>query len=207
MSYSQNQEDLFVLNYFGDYKGSLLSIGENDGITLSNSKLAIEHGWNATLLEPGSTFNHMKQVHLLNDKVQCLNVGIGQKDEAILFYESGNHVPNGNDRGLVSCVDYLDTERWRKSGVQFEETQVNLVTFKKFMNMLSTHRMFDFISIDAESFDWKILQQIDLDEVGCKCLCIEHNGDPFLIESYILYCGKFGMKEALRNNENQIFVR
>jgi hypothetical protein len=207
MSYSQNQEDLFVLNYFKGYTGNLLSVGENNGTDLSNAKLLIQNNWNATLLEPGNIFHELQNLHLINERIQCLNIGIGDKDEAVLFWESGAHVPYGTDRGLVSSANYSETERWRKMGVQFDETQINLVTFKSFMNLLSMHRTFDFISIDAEGFDWKILKQIDLDEVKCKCLCIEWNGDIALWHNFNDYCSSFGMKLAIQNCENLIFIK
>ena len=41
--YSQNNEEQIILEYFKDFKGNLLDIGANDGVTLSNTrKLAIE---------------------------------------------------------------------------------------------------------------------------------------------------------------------
>ncbi len=39
-NYSQNQEQQVILDYFGNKVGRLLSIGENDGETLSNSRAA-----------------------------------------------------------------------------------------------------------------------------------------------------------------------
>ncbi|RQO66232.1 hypothetical protein DBR43_28815 [Pedobacter sp. KBW06] len=49
--------------------------------------------------------------------------------------------------------------------------------------------------------------EIDLNEVGCDCLCIEHNDNAALSRRFGLYCEKFGMKEIHRNPENVIFVR
>ena len=37
MNYSQNNEQNIILNYFKNYKGTLLDLGANDGITFSNS--------------------------------------------------------------------------------------------------------------------------------------------------------------------------
>lgn len=209
--YGQNLEDKFVYEYFrhnysNNYKGTVLDIGANTGEFLSNSLALINDGWFGWLLEPGATFSDLQLLYKDNPMVECYNYGIGKDNEIVRFWESGCHIPYGSDKGLVSTTSHEETDRWRKAGVEFIETRIKLSTFDTFWQETG-YIKFDFISIDAESNDKIILEQIDLDEVGCKCLCIEHNGDPFLIESYIAYCGKFGMKEALRNNENQIFVR
>lgn len=203
-TYSQNKEDLFVLNYFGAHKGTLLSIGENDGQTLSNSLLLIENGWNGHLLEPGSICSKLYAVHSMNDKVKVHPFGIGEKSESAIFYESGCHVRNGKDLGLVSSTSYSETERWRKSGVAFTETEIELLSFSDFYEYVNKPT-FDFISIDAEGYDWLILKQIDLNAIGCRCLCIEWNSDPELLKLFTDYCK--GFKLAVKNAENLIFVK
>lgn len=206
-SYSQNQEDLTILSYFNGKTGTLLSIGENDGSTFSNARLLIEHGFSAHLIEPGSTFQQLEALHKGNERVNCYNFAIGSKFvDAMTFYESAAHVIGGADRGLVSSLDFDETERWRKSGVEFTEKQVKVVDFGKFW-WLAGEPMFDFVSIDCEGYDFDILQQIDLDKVGCRAICVEWNGDFALkvkIEGYIL---PFGFKLIERNRENLIFVK
>lgn len=209
ISFSQNKEDLFVLDYFKGYKGTLLSIGENDGVTLSNAKLLIEQGWAAHLVEPGTVFKQLEGLHAGNDRVTCHNFGIGLCTPGgvrLPFYESAAHVPGGADTGLVSSLHPSETERWRQAGVQFKETTIQLYNFEEFLQ-ISGATTFDFISIDVEGCDLEILLQINLTDVGCKCLCIEHNGDVELIDRFTAYCAQFEMKPVYRNGENIIFVR
>lgn len=204
-SYSQNQEDKFILNYFGNYKGTLLEVGANDGQTLSNSKLFIEQGWKAHLVEPGRTFSDLVKLYYTNPNVHLHNYAIGgQFNKEATFYESGAHVIGGSDIGLVSSLDFDETERWRKSGVDFTETKVQVKSFNEWWSDAGKPQL-DFISIDAESFDWDILQQIDLKLVGCRVLCIEWNGDADLKRKYINHC--IGYKIAVENRENLIFVK
>lgn len=198
-SYSQNQEDLFVLNYFGDYKGNLLEVGANDGETLSNSRLLLLNGWSGSLVEPGCTFDYLQELYAFEDRIKLYNYAIGSMASKLTFYESGNHVAGGKDIGLVSTLDFDETIRWRNTGVKFTERIVDVKLYDL------TDR-FDFISIDAEGYDWDILQQIDLKLVGCKCLCIEHNGDVKLKLNYLEYCLSFGLHPAVVNNENIIFT-
>lgn len=203
-TFSQNQEDLFVYKYFGNYKGTLLEIGSNDGQTLSNSLALIQQGWKAHLIEPGRTFSDLVKLHYTNPNVSLYNYAIGGEFQTeATFFESGAHVAGGSDIGLVSTLDFDETERWRKSGVQFTETKVPVKTFREFWNEAGKP-VLDYISIDAESFDLEILYQIDLKLVGCKCLVIEWNSDTVLYNKYIEYCK--GYKLAHTNRENLIFT-
>lgn len=206
-TYSQNSEDLLIYSYFKGKTGTLLEIGANDGQTLSNSKLLIDSGWVGHLVEPGSTFQQLEYLHKGNERVHCYNFAIGSKFvDAMTFYESGCHVVGGTDSGLVSSLDFDETERWRKSGVEFTEKQVKVVDFDKFW-WLAGEPMFDFVSIDVEGLEFDILQQIDLDKIGCKAIIIEWNSissNKIKFENYIL---PFGFKLIDKNNENLIFVR
>lgn len=203
-SYSQSKEDLFIQNYFGDQIGTLLSIGENNGIDLSNARALLEKDWFGHLVEPSSVFYNLKRLYLGNDKVQCYNVAIGEEQGIVDFYESGAHVPNGTDKALVSTLDFNETQRW--SNVEFNKIKVNVVPFN-FLWEMTDFATFDFISIDAEGYDLTILQQIDLAAVGCKCLIIEHNSNKNLIEAYKGYCRNFGLVAVLENAENIVFIK
>ena len=201
-SYAQNKEDLFVLDYFGDYKGTLLSIGENDGITFSNSRLLIENGWKAHLWEPGSIFEELLKLYKGKPGINYHHIGIGEKEEMVTFWESGPHIPNGMDRGLVSTTNFEETKRW--PNVEFTKKTIELVSFHRAYEIMGKPQL-DFISIDAESYDWTILKQIDLQAAGCKVLCIEWNGDRDLLKLFTDYCK--GFKIGLINAENIIYIK
>jgi FkbM family methyltransferase len=207
-SYSQNGEDIFVLEYFRGFKGTLLEIGANDGKTLSNSLLLIENGWKAHLVEPGEVYSELKQLHKDNDSVHTHFIGIGEKTEVVGFYKSGAHVIGGNDRGLVSTSIATETTRWRNNGVHFEECFIQMVSFNDFMLDVKHKGLpdtFDFISIDVEGLDWQVLQQIDL--TLTSCLVIEWNGIEALKVQFTDYCTLYGLKLVHINNENLIFVK
>lgn len=205
--YSQNNEDDIISRYFGNEIGLLLSIGENDGVTFSNSRLLIERGWEAHLVEPSpSVYPVLKNLYSNNDGVKCIDVaivGINESAGLVNFYDSGAHVPNGADIALVSTIKWGETERWR--GVNFKQKKVSCTKFSEFYQSLGMPK-YDFISIDAEGCDWDILEQIDLKAVGCKCLCIEWNSIGDLGRKYTEHCAIYGLKEIHRNAENIIFA-
>lgn len=199
VSYSQNSEDIFILNYFGNYVGNLLDIGANDGVTFSNSRLLIENGWDGVLFEPGIACGDLFKLYADYPNIKIYNRGVGEKEEVIDFWESGAHVIDGTDRGLVSTTDFEETKRWPL--VEFIKRTIKMMPISAIMEQVQ----FDFISIDAEGYDWKILKQIDLEAVGCTCLCIEWNGSKNLLKLFTGYCKNY--KLAVKNAENLIFVK
>ena len=147
---SQNNEAQIIANYFGKFKGTVLDIGANDGQTFSNSYDLIKSGWSCVAIEPGSVFTQLQELYKDNKAVTCYQLAIAEKEQILTFYESGAHVKNGSDSGLVSTLDYNETIRWRNNGVEFDERKVQAVPFSW---VYKWHKQFDFITIDAESND------------------------------------------------------
>lgn len=194
MRYSQNNEEDIILKYFGDFKGHLLDIGANDGVTLSNSRKLMEIGWDGDFVEPSDkAFEKLSSLY-----PNCHKVAISIENGLASLYDSDSHL-SGNDTGLLSTLKQEETKRWKYNN--FQEIQVEMVDFKTLLEFTSS-KMFDFITIDAEGMDYEILSQINLNEVGCKLICVEHNGKD--IEKFKSYCQSFGMKEISRNGENLI---
>lgn len=201
--YSQNDEDIHIKRHFGSFVGHLLSIGENDGTTLSNSLALIELGWSALLVEPGEkSFNKLKELHSGNPKVDVLNVAISDKVGTFDFYESDIHRPLGNENhGLLSTLDKKETLRWRGTET-FNKTEVNCIDFKTLREIYNWN--FDFITIDAEGLDISILKQISLTHVSL--LCIEHNSILENKNAIINYCKSFGMKKIIYESYENILI-
>lgn len=205
--YSQNNEDDFILSHFGDYKGTLVEIGANDGSTLSNSKLLIEMGWEAHLFEPSiNTFRKLEELHIQNTKVYTYPFGVSEFSGERTFYESGKLL-GGEDRSLVSCIDPEEMKRWG-TNVDFTQTTAEFKTWQEFVKQYGhEQKTFDFISIDAEGEDWNILKQIDMKQHNCKMLCVEWNSKPHLAQTFVEFGNYFKMKEIHRNAENIIFAK
>jgi FkbM family methyltransferase len=206
MRHSQNNEQDILESYFGQYVGTLLSIGENDGQHLSNVYALIQKGWGAELIEPSpQVFEQLWKLHNGNKKVWFHDVAIGDKNDFVTLYESGELLKMG-DKSLVSTVIPEEMERWRPADVTFSAVRVLMVTFDKFFEK-SHYKKYDLISIDAEGMDLTILRQMDLDSLGCKCLCIEWNSLPNILYQIMQYCSPLGFKEIGKNGENIILAR
>ena len=205
--YSQNNEDQIIAAHFGEYKGTLVEIGANDGITLSNSRLLIDRGWEAHLFEPSlPTFKKLEQLHLENKNVFTYPVGVADFTGESDFYESGQLL-GGIDKSLVSCINPEEMERW-ESKVDFIQTKANFTTWNEFVKEYGyEEKTFDFISVDAEGEDWNILKQINMKQHNCKVLCVEWNSKPNLSQAFVEFANYFEMKEIHRNAENIIFAK
>lgn len=205
MSYSQNKEDETVLSYFNGVVGNLLSIGENNGLFLSNALLLIKHGWGAVNVEPSQEpFLELMERHYGNDKVFNFNFAISDHIGSDIFFDSGTHLNKG-DRGLLSTLNVHDKNKWVAT-TEYKETKTAVETFNSFLEK-SSIKTFQFISIDAEGNDLIILRQMNLKELGCKCICIEHNGDQLALEEIRQLCAWYGLtKQLLFNAENIILA-
>lgn len=204
--YSQNMEDKIIGDWFGASTGTLLEIGSNDGHTLSQSLFLIEKGWQACCVEPSpKVFPSLRNRHKNNPSVYCYNIAIGDYNGSAILHDCGELLGKG-DKALVSTVNKEETKRWGALNMPFEEVLVDMVTFDTFMQQ-SSYKTFDYISIDAEGNDLLILRQMDLDKLGCRLLCIEHNSLPNLIYQYSQLVEPIGFRKHSINPENIIYTR
>jgi FkbM family methyltransferase len=197
--YSQNLEQDYIVNYFGTKPHHLLSVGENDGITFSNSRYLLEHlGWSGLLVEPSPTaFKKLNALYKDNDLVECLNVAIANEKGRIDFYDMGEHVGKG-DTSLLSTAVQSETSRW--VGTQFAKCKVKALTYADIIDT------YDFITIDCEGLDLDVLKQIDLKHTSL--VCVEHNSVREIRNQIIDYCGKAGLtKKVYECMENVIMGR
>lgn len=209
MYYGQNKEDeiinnLIVSKYGSDFKGTILDLGANDGVTLSNSRFFIENGWNGLLVEAGKlTYQRLMTTILPN--TTPINCAIGTINGFLNFYESNNLI-NSDDLGLVSSLLADETDKWRKAGVGYTEYKVECYNWETFLDKFHfKNQNFDIISIDIEGVDYDVLIQMNLEELGCKVLCVEFNGKD--IQKYLDYVIPFGFKLVHQNPENLIFLK
>ncbi len=201
--YSQNGEQAIILKELDGTIGTFLSLGENNGECLSNVRALALLGWSGVCVEPSKTpFEQLDLLYKNNDNVTCFNFAIGTSNGVADFYDSG--LINGFDSfGLVSSLDSEQLKKWGRH-TEFNKKQVDVFDFKTFLEK-SPIKKFDFVSIDCENMDFEILSQMDLEELGVKCLIVESNSIEN--EKYVFYCGKFGLSLIHRNLENLIFCK
>lgn len=189
--YSQNQEEIHILDYFGDHVGRLIDIGANNGENLSNSRALIERGWSGVLIEPSpGAFKSLESLYFENPNVRCLQAAIGKESGFTTLYDCKD-----------SLISTISPEHRDLFPAKYDEVKVPVWTFRDLL--LFNPGPYDFITIDAEGLDWDILRQIDLTEV--KMVCAEHGGTHF--DEIFRYCTDYGMKLIYSCFENIIMAK
>ncbi len=194
---SQNNEAEVIIKYFDGRTGNILSLGENDGITLSNSYDLIKLGWGADLFEPVKEC-HKKIVELYknNSKVFAHPYGIHEKTGKQTFYLT--------DDTLVASLNKDLAASW---GGNFIDVELDFLSVED-MLLQCVYGKFEFITIDCEGSDLAILEQLDLTKLGCECICLEHGNNEPNYKRMKEICNSHGLnKQLLRNFENVIFAK
>jgi FkbM family methyltransferase len=203
MSYSQNNEEEIIGQYFGQLTGTFLDIGANDGITLSNSYSLVQKGWGGLLVDGSpAVFERLKENLGPNPKLQLLNYLIGSADRDEVLHESGELLGAG-DISLVSSILESETKRWTSLNIPFKDVTVPMITFDTLMEK-SKYKIFEFITVDIEGMEPVVIPQINFEELGCRMAIIEWNGN--LGEFYDKVMFDYGMKCIHVNAENRIYT-
>lgn len=207
-NYSQNNEQEIILNFFKDFKGTFLDIGANDGITLSNTHALALNGWNGLCVEASpNAFKMLLGNYLaVPYQIQCINVAIDDYNGEATFYESGEHLGTG-DTALLSTLNEEELKRWEGSNNKFTKTHTSVwdfATLQKEVEKIGRSSSYDFISIDVEGNELKILPQMDLKALGCKMICVEFNGKEK--EKYDEIIVPQGYSLIHQNAENLIYT-
>lgn len=199
--YGQNLEDKIANQFFGDYVGTLLDLGSNDGVTLSNSRALILKGWSGLLVEASPmAYSRLQELYAGSNNVTTIPCAVASYNGEITLYESGEHLKKG-DIGLLSSVKKSELARWGNT-MEFQEATVPCLTFNSIMK-LSPFNKFDFITIDLEGCELDILPQMDFDKLGTSLVCVEFNGKNEQRFKDIMQ----GFKLIHKNAENLIFSR
>lgn len=200
MSFSQNNEQDIILQYFRGKHGVLLDVGANDGITLSNSRALMQRGWEGFFVEPSpQAFARLSGLYENDRRAHLYNFALSDIPGEFTLYESGEHLGRG-DVALLSSLKHSETVRWKK-----ETFNPVTVEAKDFEGSGLNEFYFDFITIDAEGMDYQILKQIDLSHTGM--VCIEWNQNKVLKDQINDYCRGFGLRLTYATHENLIFTR
>lgn len=164
--YSQNDEEYYILKYFGDKIGTFLDIGAWWGWELSNTYRLVLAGWGGVCVEPSpESLVELKETHDGNDKVKILNVAISTSDGKSLLYTS---------KDGSGTTDSLFREFTASRGVVSGCVEVETLTPKSLIQRVGLKDV-DFCSIDVESDELGLYITQELSEIIRPSLwCVEN---------------------------------
>jgi FkbM family methyltransferase len=167
-SKSQLHQDLFVLAQTAlKRKGYFVEFGASDGVTLANTHLLEKaFGWTGILAEPARGW------------YPALSDNRSAAIEKLCVYSKTGETVTFNETSMkeYSTIDAygqsdLHAES-RKSGMRYEVKTISLA------DLLTKHkapRYIDYLSIDTEGSELKILQDFDFNHWTFGIVTIEHN--------------------------------
>jgi len=195
--YSQYKQDMFVYEFVLNQKkdGYFVDIGAHDGISFSNSYFFEQIGWCGICIEPNPIpFNLLKQ----NRKTECVQKAITDTTGIQQFFS----IKNENDMlsGLVNEFDNVSAKKIVDVMGEKEDFDYINVECDTFGNVVKNKNI-DFLSIDTEGNELKILKSIDFSMYNISSISVENNKYDnsiynFLIQKNFLPIIRLGCDEV-----------
>jgi FkbM family methyltransferase len=165
MKKSQLNQDLNVLEFF-NYKKNLffVDIGANDGITLSNTfLLEKEYNWNGICSEPlPSAYEKLRNCR----STFCDDNAIFDKSNLSLEFIEANLFS-----GIVEYISEKQKNKLKKSN----KIKVNTITLQDLLQKYDSPKIINYLSLDTEGTELKILKSVNLSEYIFLYINVEHN--------------------------------
>lgn len=161
--FSQDGEDIFLSHYFRE-PGLYVDVGAHHPIRFSVTKRLYDQGWSGL------------NIDVVDQKTEKLFRKERQRD----FFHSGLVGPRGEKDFWVfdeRALNTLEEETARElisSGWSLNSVQrVDIHPLDEVISQYLAGRSIDFLSIDAEQFDLKVLKTVDLDSWGINHVLVE----------------------------------
>jgi FkbM family methyltransferase len=172
---SQHKQDEFIINYFKNKRnGVFLDIGAHDGITLSNTYvLEKEFGWTGICFEP-MPFEYKK----LNECRDSINYNCalyntnGTETFTLLDYDGYPDMLSGITKDIT--IDHMGgiLREQKAIGGKIKHIKVQTRILNEILEETGVTKI-DFMSIDTEGSELKILKSIafplfDIEVISCE---------------------------------------
>ena len=173
--YSQDREEGFIVEFFGDRVERFLDVGAHDGHTFSNTMHLVERGWTGVCVEPAaSVFASLLATHRDRAGIQLVNAALAVKREIIPFWDS-----NGD---CIGTTEIPNRDQWAQSGVKFSKTWIQTLTPDDFF--VAFPGPYQFISIDVEGTSKDLLLGLPIATLGVELICVEFDNHKDEIEAH-----------------------
>ena len=168
---AQLQQDRWVMSHLdGKREGTFLDVGAHDGVEHSNTLvLERDFGWRGICVEPnGATFERLRN----NRTAECIHRAAWDESGYTLRIQNAENPMN------TQCTEDDQGEPILTIGIN--------ELFRKLSGKV------DYLSLDTEGTEQKILKAIDIQNSFAKCITMEHNGRPETIGAMVNWCSKYG---------------
>ena len=204
MSYSQNNEEAVLLEFFGDKTdGTFLEIGAFHPTRFSNTRALIERGWSGVMVEL-SPYGLVDLVEAYKDnsrvRIVAGAVTLHPEPPTPVWLVPKDEVADG----AITTTEQWHKEKWEghlaeqgRKHIAFTSATISLA---ELCHLLPAQ--VDLVSIDTEGTSAALALAFPYDRFGVKAAVIEHDGNRDVAQ-----LTRIGFRDAAVNEENIIFVR
>lgn len=192
-TYSQSKEDLFISHYFKNKKkGFYLDIGAYHPTKFSNTQLLYNMGWNGMNID-------LNQV-----SIDCFKI-VRKRDINIRAAISNKIVKKKiYGKFFFNPTNSLIANHYKKHNENFSRKNISYVKTERINNLIS--RKIDFLNIDIEGLDLKVMKDLNLKKLRPNLICVEMLNNKEKNE-YIKYLKKFSYKLIKKIKSNIFFTK
>ena len=184
---SQHKQDEFIVNYFkGKKNGVFVDIGAHDGITLSNTYvLEKELGWTGICIEPmPRQFKNLSECRtskLYNCAIYDTN---GTEKFTMVDYDGYPDMLSGISKDItIKHMSGILSESSRM-GAKLKYIDVQTRILNEILEENNTYEV-DFLSVDVEGAELKILKGIDYDKFHIKVIIYENGENTNSVRDFL----------------------
>jgi FkbM family methyltransferase len=168
-SYSQFNDDIFIKKFFQNKIGTYVDIGCHHPFKLNNTYLLYKKQWNGLNIDLMKINIDLFNIWRPRDKNICAAISSKNKTSSV-------YIPNNNilstEISVVESYANMAKEHFKNP---FIKKKIKVFTFE---SIIKKHKIklekFDFLKIDIEGEDYKVLKNINLKKYNPKLICIEH---------------------------------
>lgn len=200
-SYSQHGEDTRLMGFIDLVERRdgvtiprlVVEAGASNGTTNSNSRMLIEQGWRAILIEPHpETYPTLAQLHHGNAKVHTVNMGLSDYP------------------GPATTSLYLASEPGHSSLLPVAGARAVTVKTNNLCNIVMAspqyHGGIGILSLDIEGLEMKVLPDV-LDLAPCILILEANTAGDRQAQRFLLRSGAVQYEEIACNSVNSIYYR
>ena len=167
--YSQWGEDLFINEFFKDkIDGIYLDIGCFHPVMYSNTCLLYRKGWRGINIDINPTSIDLFNILRPKDINLCTTIS-ETKETFEIYYDDPFSPVNTLDRQFYENLENKTNKNKKKLFVESK-------SMNEILNISKIDKSIDFINLDVEGMDYKILKNINLNQLKPKLISIEtHN--------------------------------
>ena len=192
-TYSQSKEDLFISNFFKNKKrGFYLDIGAYHPIKFSNTQLLYNMGWNGMNIDLNQV--SIDCFKIIRKRDINIKAAISNKIQKKKIYSNFFFHPTNS----------LIENHFKKHNEYFSKKNISYVITKRVANLIS--RRIDFLNIDVEGLDLKVIKDLNLKKLRPGLICVEmlNNNEK---KEYVNYLKKFSYKLIKKIKSNLFFSK